>query len=151
MDARADSDDNRGVIEFGRYLRRLRRARGMTQERLAELSGLSADTIRRLEHGVFSPSLETIRKVCDGLSLTLSTLFTCYELAERDGASEVMDMLANRSPREYRIAVLVLRTLFDEFEDPLVDLDDEPREGEGPSSEPSNDDHPRDDEPSSDP
>ncbi|HLT35877.1 MAG TPA: helix-turn-helix transcriptional regulator, partial [Enhygromyxa sp.] len=45
---------------FGRHVRSLRRARGMTQEVLAQRSGLSADTIRRLEHGSFSPSLETL-------------------------------------------------------------------------------------------
>ncbi|HLT36771.1 MAG TPA: helix-turn-helix transcriptional regulator, partial [Enhygromyxa sp.] len=59
---------------FGRHVRSLRRARGMTQEVLAQRSGLSADTIRRLEHGSFSPSLETLRKLCHGLDLMLSTL-----------------------------------------------------------------------------
>jgi DNA-binding XRE family transcriptional regulator len=45
--------------EFGRHIRRLRRARDMTQEQLAERSGLSSDTIRRLELADFSPSLDT--------------------------------------------------------------------------------------------
>src|SRR5690606_31169914 len=65
---------------FGQHVRSLRRARGMTQEVLAERSRLSADTIRRLEHGSFSPSLDTLKKLCTGLSLPLSRLFESFEL-----------------------------------------------------------------------
>ena len=48
---------------FGRHIRSLRKARGMTQERLAEKCGVAVDTIRRLETGSFSPSLDTLTKV----------------------------------------------------------------------------------------
>lgn len=68
---------------FGEHIRSLRRARGLTQEAVAERSGLSVDTVRRLEAGTFSPSLDTLRKLCAGLDLMLSTLFESYELGER--------------------------------------------------------------------
>ena len=101
---------------FGRHVRSLRRARGMTQEALAERSGLSADTIRRLEHGSFSPSLDTLRKLCSGLDLMLSTLFESYELGARNEARELVDLLASRSPRDLVLATRVLRALFDELD-----------------------------------
>jgi transcriptional regulator with XRE-family HTH domain len=101
---------------FGRHVRSLRRARGQTQEVLAERSGLSADTIRRLEHGAFSPSLETLRKLCVGLDLMLSTLFESFELGARDESRELTDLLAGRSPREIVLATQVLRALFDELD-----------------------------------
>jgi transcriptional regulator with XRE-family HTH domain len=88
----------------------------MTQEVLAERSGLSPDTIRRLEHGSFSPSLETLRKLCSGLDLMLSTLFESYELGARNESRELVDLLATRSPRELVLATRVLRTLFDEID-----------------------------------
>jgi transcriptional regulator with XRE-family HTH domain len=88
----------------------------MTQEVLAERCGLSADTIRRLEHGSFSPSLDTLRKLCAGLDLMLSTLFESYELGERNEARELIDMLATRGPRELVLATRVLRALFDELD-----------------------------------
>ena len=78
---------------FGRHVRGLRRARGMTQEVLAEDSGLSADTIRRLEHGAFSPSLNTLRKLCTGLRIQLSTLFESFELCERNRPRELAEVL----------------------------------------------------------
>lgn len=101
---------------FGRHVRSLRRARGMTQEVLAERCGLSADTIRRLEHGSFSPSLDTLRKLCGGLDLMLSTLFESYELGSRNEARELMDLLATRSPRELVLATRILRALFAELD-----------------------------------
>jgi transcriptional regulator with XRE-family HTH domain len=102
---------------FGRHVRSLRRARGMTQEVLADRSALSADTIRRLEHGSFSPSLDTLRKLCVGLDLMLSTLFESYELGARNEARELIDLLATRTPRELALATRVLRSLFDELDD----------------------------------
>lgn len=101
---------------FGRHVRSLRRARGMTQDVLAARCGLSADTIRRLEHGSFSPSLETLRKLCLGLDLMLSTLFESFELGARNESRELADLLATRTPRELVMATRVLRALFDELD-----------------------------------
>lgn len=103
-------------LRFGRHVRSLRRARGITQEVLADRSGLSADTIRRLEHGAFSPSLETLRKLCVGLDLMLSTLFESYELGARCERRELEDLLATRTARELVMATRILRSLFDELD-----------------------------------
>ena len=102
---------------FGRHIRSLRRARGMTQEVLAERSGLSADTIRRLEHESFSPSLDTLRKLCDGLDLMLSTLFASFELGEVDHGSEIADLLSKMTPRKLRLSLRLLRSLAEDDED----------------------------------
>ncbi|MFO7562917.1 MAG: helix-turn-helix transcriptional regulator [Enhygromyxa sp.] len=101
---------------FGQHARSLRRARGMTQEVLAEASGLSPDTIRRLEHGSFSPSLDTLMKLCSGFDLMLSTLFEAAELGARDERRELIDLLSLRTPREIEFATKVLRELFAEFD-----------------------------------
>jgi len=88
----------------------------MTQEVLAERSRLSADTIRRLEHGSFSPSLDTLKKLCTGLSLPLSRLFESFELGKRSESRELDDLLATRTPRELALATTVLRALFAELD-----------------------------------
>ena len=89
----------------------------MTQEVIAERSGLSPDTIRRLEHGSFSPSLDTLRKLCGGFDLLLSTLFESFELGSRNEARELMDLVSSRSPRELLLATRVLRAMFDELDE----------------------------------
>ena len=105
------------VRRFGQHVRRLRRARGMTQDCLGERAGLSPDTIRRLEHGAFSPSLDTLTKLCAGLQLARSTLFECYELGESDQTREIVDLLLTRSSNEIKLAVRVLRNLLDSMDD----------------------------------
>ena len=113
--ARAETE---GMDEglFGRHVRLLRKARGMTQEALALRSGLSPDTVRRLEYGMFSPSLETLLKLCKGLDLAISTLFATLELGDNDIGRELADLLATRCPRELAVAMRVLRVLFAELD-----------------------------------
>ena len=98
---------------FGRHLRSLRRARGMTQEVLAERCRLSADTIRRLEHGSFSPSLDTLGKLCTGLDLQLSTLFESFELGDPTFKRQILDLLWLRPPAQRAFGYRMLRAIFD--------------------------------------
>jgi transcriptional regulator with XRE-family HTH domain len=88
----------------------------MTQERLAEISGLSGDTIRRLEHGSFSPSLSTLTKISRGLALSLGTMFDSFQLCEVEPMREILDLLRTRTPREVTLAIRVLRALFDSLD-----------------------------------
>ena len=75
MSSQEPQDVDPNTLRFGKHIRSLRKARGLTQEALAKRSQLAADTIRRLEHGSFSPTLTTVRKLSGGLGIQLSTLF----------------------------------------------------------------------------
>lgn len=88
--------------EFGRHVRSLRRARDVTQDQLAKRSGLSADTIRRVEHGSFSASIGTLRKLCMGLGITPSTLFESFELGRVDELHSCSTCLRVATPRSWR-------------------------------------------------
>lgn len=61
--------------ELGRVIRTLRKAKGWTQIRLAEESGMSRNAIIKLEHGEREPHASTIDKVARALGVDL------YELA----------------------------------------------------------------------
>jgi DNA-binding XRE family transcriptional regulator len=52
----------------------LRAERGLSQARLAELAGVDRKTINRIENGHFSPSLDTITRLCVVLKCRLSDL-----------------------------------------------------------------------------
>jgi transcriptional regulator with XRE-family HTH domain len=57
--------------QFSVLLRQLRQQAGLTQEELAERSGLSVRTIRRLETGErANPQLDTVRQLSDALKLS---------------------------------------------------------------------------------
>jgi transcriptional regulator with XRE-family HTH domain len=91
----------------------LREVRRLTQEELAERSGLASDTIRRLEHQEFSPSLRTLRKVCMGLDLTVAAMFNSFELdAESEEISRIHAMLLGRSHAELRLVEHLVSELF---------------------------------------
>jgi transcriptional regulator with XRE-family HTH domain len=98
--------------KFGTRVREMRTARNMTQDALAEASGLSVDGIRRIERAGFSPSLNTVLRLCSGLHVDPSTLFASLESARRDDVREFCDMLAGRSAAEIRVARRVLSALF---------------------------------------
>ncbi len=98
--------------KFGAHLKTLRLKRNMTQEVLAERSGLAVDSIRRIERGAFSPSLDTLGKLSGGLELSLSTLFSSAEAGHSGLVRELCDYLAHRRTDEIRVADRVLRALF---------------------------------------
>lgn len=52
-----------------RLLRQRTKVRGLTQDQLAELSGVSQGTISRIERGEMFPSLATLHKLRDALGL----------------------------------------------------------------------------------
>lgn len=95
---------------FGSYIKLLREVRGLTQEVLAERSGLASDTVRRLEHGEFSPSLRTLRKVAGGLELSVSQLFQGFELDDdSDETRELAALVRGRGPRTIAVIVDLVR------------------------------------------
>jgi len=99
---------------FGAHVRALRHDRQLTQERLAERSNLSVDAIRRIEHGAFSPSLETVNKLATGLDLSLRTLFNDFDRDRRDPVGELCDYLGKRSRSELRVVWRVMRAMFED-------------------------------------
>ncbi|MFJ2813833.1 helix-turn-helix domain-containing protein [Streptomyces sp. NPDC091279] len=61
--------------DLGRTLRRLRRLASLTQEELAERSGVSVDVIRQLEQGrKHSARLPTLHALANGMGVELTTL-----------------------------------------------------------------------------
>jgi len=62
------------LIGFGMRLQSIREARGMTQEQLACMSGLSAHYIGNLEQGVRKPSSTSLIKLCHALGATPNDL-----------------------------------------------------------------------------
>lgn len=87
----------------------------MTQRDLAERGTISADSVRRVEQGGFSPSVDTMRKIAAGLSISLATLFDSFETGSRTD-KELMDLIAQRTDSERAMAVRVLQAMFDELD-----------------------------------
>ena len=64
----SDLEGNVPALEFirvsiARDIIRERKARGLTQERLAELAGVRQETLSRIESGKHSPTVRTVEKI----------------------------------------------------------------------------------------
>jgi transcriptional regulator with XRE-family HTH domain len=75
----------RGDHAFGQAVRRLREKRGLSQERLGELSQLHRNYIGGIERGELNPTLKTIKKLATALELKPSQLLASAERLERTG------------------------------------------------------------------
>ena len=89
---------------FGAHLRRMR----------LERSGLAVDSVRRIERGAFSPSLDTLGKLTDGLQVSLRTLFDGFERGRSGDVAEICDFLSSRDSGELRIISRVIHAILEE-------------------------------------
>jgi transcriptional regulator with XRE-family HTH domain len=62
------------VLYIGDRLRTLRKRRLLTQEQLAERSGIAVSTVIRIERNQVEPHGATIRKLADALGTTAAEL-----------------------------------------------------------------------------
>lgn len=60
---------------FGLRLRSIRRARDLSQERFAELLGISVDFLSLVERGINSPSFDYLEQIANRLHLPVKDLF----------------------------------------------------------------------------
>lgn len=68
-------DWNNVNFQFGNVLRKMREARGMTQECFAEYCEISRAYYGRVERGEHSITLDLCKKIADSLGISMSELF----------------------------------------------------------------------------
>ena len=82
-------------------IKQLRKAKGMTQEKLAERADLTAEAVTRVERGVRIPTLRTLGKLAHGLSVS---------------PAELVDVKVVARPRVGRFVAQIVSKLEDEDE-----------------------------------
>jgi predicted ATPase/transcriptional regulator with XRE-family HTH domain len=84
---------------FGDVLRHYRSAAGLSQERLAERTGLSVRGVSDLERGARrTPRLETVRRLADGLGLGPADRATLLRAARREEATPASPLAPSTLP-----------------------------------------------------
>ena len=61
-------------ISIGKRIKELRKGKGLTQESLAEMSGIEPSNISHIERGATKPSLPTLVAIANSLGATLDEL-----------------------------------------------------------------------------
>jgi transcriptional regulator with XRE-family HTH domain len=63
---------------FGASLRRVRREKGLSQERLAELTGLSTNFVGEMERGLKAPGLTVVVRLARALGTSVHDLLADF-------------------------------------------------------------------------
>lgn len=63
-------------MNVGEKIVKLREARNITTNKLANISGISQSYLRELELGKKNPTIEILTYICDALGVTLRDFFT---------------------------------------------------------------------------
>lgn len=63
-------------LDLGRRVRDLRKERGWTLQQAADHAGLARSTLSKIENGQMSPTYEALKKLAEGLSISVPQLFT---------------------------------------------------------------------------
>ena len=93
----------------GQAIQRIRKERGMTQEDLADKSGITSNTVSRIERGLLIPALPTLIDICNALGTGADSILAAYITADTpirwsllaqklDGLDADMQDKAGRSP-----------------------------------------------------
>jgi len=90
---------------IGQRIRSCRTQKGLSQEKLAELSGCHPTYIGQVERGEKNATLESIEKIASALEISLSTLFEKMQSgkignSERNIPLECYELLASKPVRE---------------------------------------------------
>ena len=105
-----DAGGREGDLEaaIGRQARQFRQELNMTVGELAKLAGLSVGMLSKIENGVTSPSLATLRALAQALNVPVTSLFRKYE-EQRDATyvkaeqGLVIDRCGSRAGHQYQL------------------------------------------------
>lgn len=101
------------LLRMGRMLREARLARHMTQDVLAEKTGISKRHITHIEKGKANPSYTVLKLISSALNFSMNSLFD--DAIDEEKVFENQLLMAYRScPSERKMLILnVIRTLTD--------------------------------------
>jgi transcriptional regulator with XRE-family HTH domain len=70
------SDAEAAPMDLGHRVRDLRKAKGWTLEQAAAQAGLARSTLSKIENGQMSPTYEALKKLAQGMGISVPQLFT---------------------------------------------------------------------------
>ncbi|MGG1519017.1 helix-turn-helix transcriptional regulator [Paenibacillus oryzisoli] len=98
----------------GDKIRVLRTEKGLSQEKLGELAELNSNYIGQIERGEKSLSVFTLKKIAEGLSMSLEEIFRLIDPADRtDSLGEIIELLSSRPVQEHAKALKVVKAVLE--------------------------------------
>ena len=106
---------NKQVIDpakakFGAFIQKNRKAKGYTQQELAEKLGITLKSVSYFECGLTYPSQENIFKLAEILDMSLDEyIFSCTRFNDLVDMGEVNGMLNELSPDDQELVINIVK------------------------------------------
>lgn len=102
-------------IDIGERIKTVRRSLHLTQDQLAEKSGLSSNYIGQLERGERSPSLKTLTRIAQSLGVDVDYLVKVPQSDIESKLREIRQL--TKTPENLEKVVKIAKIIFDEDND----------------------------------
>ena len=104
-------------MTVGENIRNIRKEKGLTQKKLAELCGINEVQIRQYELGKANPKIETISKIADALNVPIGKILIIVNNNKSAEEREKEKMIAEEAEK-----------IIEEFEDEASEINSSHRE-----------------------
>ena len=96
---------------LGRGLREARKRRGLSQEYLSELTGVSTRHIRGIENAEINPSIEVLATLLDSLGVSYDSILHPATDQQQREIQEITDLYMTGSKEEQKVLLATIRAL----------------------------------------
>lgn len=98
---------------LGSRIQKIRKAKGLSQEELAERVGLSSKYISSIERGNENPTLDTFIKLSSAMDVSIAELFNYSEdTAQSDSRKFLIDVIKKSKNDRIDVVAKVIKALF---------------------------------------
>ncbi|QUL58510.1 helix-turn-helix transcriptional regulator [Paenibacillus tritici] len=109
-----DESKSELVKRIGERIRKIRKEMNLSQEQLAERSGLHTNYVGQVERGEKNLTLETLEKVVGGLHISLEELFRYIgPMEQKDALSQIIELLVERPSEDQMMALSILKSVME--------------------------------------
>ncbi len=95
-------------VRIGKFISKCRKKKGITQNELAELLGITNRAVSKWETGICMPDAGTIPELCQILDISISDLFSGEKIMENNKDSEkfILKLVEEKAERDKQLLIL---------------------------------------------
>lgn len=98
---------------IGQRIKKLRRSKGFSQERLAEIMGISPKYLSNIERGKENPTLDMFIKLANALNVEVAEVFNySYEQSSKELRQVVMGLLKDGDENQLRLITRIAKAIY---------------------------------------
>ena len=95
-------------VRIGKFISKKKKKKGITQNELAELLGITNRAVSKWETGICMPDAGTIPELCQILDISISDLFSGEKIMENNKDSEkfILKLVKEKAERDKQLLIL---------------------------------------------